>query len=92
MSKSPTGKTGQEHTEQTITDQKPEHQQPTFINARRRGFLQSAAVVSAGASVGAGAAVAGELTQAAEPTTESLKHRGYQETEHVREYYRKARS
>lgn len=81
MSKSPTN-----------TDKKSEGQKPTFINARRRGFLQSAAVVSAGASVSAGSAVASDLTEAVEPVMPKPVHRGYEETEHVREYYRKARS
>jgi len=64
--------------------------QPKFINSRRRGFLQSAAVVSAGAGVGVGTASADELPgiEVEEP---DKAHKGYEETDHVRDYYRKAR-
>lgn len=63
---------------------------PNFINARRRGFLQSAAVVSAGAGVGVGTAVA-DHEPVADVTESAAGHKGYEETDHVRDYYRKAR-
>jgi len=61
-----------------------------FIDARRRGFLQGAAI--AGGTVASGATLA--ATDGVEPVTanepEALSA-GYRETDHVREYYAKAR-
>ena len=64
--------------------------QPKFINSRRRGFLQSAAVVSAGASVGVATASTDEIPEIAVDDL-AKGHKGYEETDHVRDYYRKAR-
>lgn len=67
---------------------------PGFINARRRGFLQGAAV--AGGAVAGGAAVAGntlnesvDTLAVAEENTSGKK--GYERTEHVSRYYARAR-
>lgn len=62
----------------------------TFIDARRRGFLQGAAVAGGAAAVGP--AVAGPRIDEAERVTENAPvSSGYRETDHVREYYAKAR-
>lgn len=61
-----------------------------FIDAKRRGFLQ-------GATLAAGAAASGGTLAAApvpEPVSEAAGKPlsgGYRETDHVREYYAKAR-
>jgi len=57
----------------------------------RRSFLKGAAL--AGATLGAGAAVArtlGETPQPAAPA-DAGRRNGYRETEHIRAYYRSAR-
>ena len=65
---------------------------PTFINANRRGFLQGAAVASGAAATGmAAAAVASSdatVDSDVEVTTEA---KGYQLTDHIRKYYKRAR-
>lgn len=70
-----------------MTDKK----QPSFINAKRRGFLQGAAVASG--AVASGAAVAtSEITDIApEPEQPISKNKGYEVTDHVRKYYARAR-
>ena len=64
-----------------------------FIDAKRRGFLQSSLVAT-----GAAAAVASSATQAEtleltapETATARTEKAGYRETEQVRRYYRMAR-
>ena len=61
-----------------------------FIDARRRGFLQGAVV--AGGAAASGATLARESPEhdlPAEPAKPAGA--GYRETDHVREYYAKAR-
>lgn len=57
----------------------------------RRSFLKGAAL--AGATLGAGAAVARTPDQTPQPATpaDGGKPAGYRETEHIRAYYRSAR-
>jgi hypothetical protein len=65
---------------------------PKFINAKRRGFLQGAAV--AGAAVAGGAAIGSDaLTDAvpAQGSGELKVQKGYTRTEHVQKYYQRAR-
>lgn len=65
---------------------------PVFIDARRRGLLHGAAVAAVAGSTGAlagAASAAPAVPDPAEPTVEG--DRGYQLTDHVREYYAKAR-
>lgn len=64
--------------------------QPAYINANRRGFLQGAAVASGVAATGI--AVAAETID--EPSVESVapvNGKGYERTEHVNKYYQRAR-
>ncbi len=67
-----------------------------FIDTKRRGFLQGSALLTATAATG-GAAVANAAAKPAEllPVTDDIDPRsadaGYEETEKVREYYRRAR-
>ena len=70
-----------------MTDKK----QPSFINAKRRGFLQGAAVASG--AVASGAAVsAGEIAEIApEITQPENKNKGYEVTDHIKKYYARAR-
>jgi len=61
-----------------------------FIDANRRGFMQKSAVIG-GAAV-SGAAVTGVQADAGvTPEKASPASAGYQLTDKVREYYRKAR-
>lgn len=62
-----------------------------FIDARRRGFLKGGAAV-AGAGV-TGQSLANGLAEEPAPVRKTLapKSAGYRETEHVREYYARAR-
>ena len=61
-----------------------------FIDARRRGFLQGA--VLAGGAAASGATLADAGVERAEPGPEGpADASGYRLTEHVREYYAKAR-
>lgn len=63
---------------------------PTFINAKRRGFLQGAAV--AGGAAVSGAAISHEVLEVNEaPVVKTHKHKGYERTEHVNKYYSRAR-
>ena len=65
-------------------------EQPAFINAKRRGFLQGAAV--AGGVAASGVAVAETIdTPAIEPQPATDSGKGYQLTEHVKKYYQRAR-
>lgn len=61
-----------------------------FINASRRGFLQGAAI--AGGSAVAGAAVSGEFVAVDQaPAPDAPAQKGYERTEHVKRYYKRAR-
>ena len=62
-----------------------------FIDARRRGFLQGAVV--AGGAAASGVTLAHESPEHDLPATGPAKPTGsgYRETDHVREYYAKAR-
>lgn len=67
---------------------------PTFINAKRRGFLQGA-VVAGGVTATAvsTSAIATEQTAGiVEPQQKPQTHgKGYELTEHVKKYYKRAR-
>lgn len=65
--------------------------QPSFINAKRRGFLQGAAVASG--AVASGTVVAAtDVTEATPEIVETVsKNKGYEVTEHVKKYYARAR-
>ena len=63
---------------------------PAFIDGRRRGLLQGAAVALAGASGAAQAADPSPETGAGAPPV-AAPASGYRLTDHVREYYAKAR-
>lgn len=68
-------------------------EKPKFIDAKRRGFLQGAAVASGAAATGAVAAATGELdvTDAAPKVQPAANGKGYELTDHVKKYYEKAR-
>lgn len=73
-----------------MTDKK----KPGFINAKRRGFLQGAAVASG--AVAAGAATAGTVVSDAADAIDvagdqTSGKKGYERTEHVSRYYSRAR-
>lgn len=71
-----------------MTDKKT----PAFINAKRRGFLQGAAVASSAVASGAATAGAGEAIEAVEVVAEpTAGKKGYERTEHVSRYYSRAR-
>ena len=57
--------------------------------SQRRSFLKSAAV--AGTAVGAGAVTAESLADIVKEPSEPVAKKGYQESDHIREYYRLAR-
>ena len=61
-----------------------------FIDAKRRGFLQGAALATGAAASGATLAAATPVETAPE-TAEAPRSAGYRVTDHVREYYAKAR-
>ena len=63
---------------------------PTFIDARRRGFLQGA--VLAGGAAASGSALARQgADHAVVPESAEPAPSGYRETDHVRAYYAAAR-
>lgn len=63
-----------------------------YIDAKRRGFMQSSLLVTGAAAAAATAtAEAGVEMLETEVVPKPLKPAGYRETEMVREYYRKAR-
>ena len=70
-----------------MTDKK----QPSFINAKRRGFLQGAAVATGAVATGTAAAT-GDIAEL-ETDTEKVvtDHKGYEVTEHIKKYYARAR-
>ncbi len=64
--------------------------QPKYINAKRRGFLQGAAV--AGGAVASGAAVSGEsLDNTIDSEVPDQPQQGYRKSDHVKRYYARAR-
>ncbi len=73
-----------------MTDKK----KPGFINAKRRGFLQGAAVASGAVASGA-ASAASNVTDAVETIDTAAGNasgkKGYERTEHVSRYYSRAR-
>lgn len=69
-----------------MTDKK----QPKFINARRRGFLQGAAVAS-GAAITGGVSAGDLIEKPATVAETDTAHKRYELTEHVKKYYAKAR-
>jgi hypothetical protein len=70
-----------------MTDKK----EPNFINAKRRGFLQGAAV--AGGAVASGAAVSSEVLEIeVAPLQPENGHKGYENNEYRKRYYARARS
>lgn len=70
-----------------MTDKK----EPNFINAKRRGFLQGAAVASG--AVASGAAVSAEILEPVADVVQSPKgHKGYEVNEYRQRYYARARN
>ena len=69
----------------------PEKTGPAFINANRRGFLQGAAVASGAAATGVATAVASSETTPDSVVVESTEAKGYQLTDHIKKYYKRAR-
>ncbi|MGQ7845099.1 twin-arginine translocation signal domain-containing protein [Granulosicoccus sp. 3-233] len=72
-----------------MTDEK----KPGFINARRRGFLQGAAVASGAVASGAASAASniGDVVEASDVVDTASGKKGYERTEHVNRYYSRAR-
>lgn len=65
-----------------------------YINAKRRGFIQSSILATGAVAAGTATVEAGtELltTEPVAPEVEIKEHLGYRETEQVRKYYSKAR-
>ena len=62
----------------------------TFIDAKRRGFLQGATLAGAAAATGVG--VAAPLPEPVVDGVEPKRDAGYRETDHVRAYYAAARN
>ena len=64
-----------------------------YIDAKRRGFIQGSAVLTATAATGAASmATAATESEVVEPVAETTEgHAGYKETDRVRQYYLKAR-
>lgn len=70
-----------------MTDKK----EPSFINAKRRGFLQGAAVASG--AVASGAAVSAEVLEPVVDVVQPLKgNKGYEDNEYRQRYYARARN
>lgn len=70
-----------------MTDKK----EPNFINAKRRGFLQGAAVASG--TVASGVAVSSEVFEAETVLLQPEKgHKGYEDNEYRKRYYARARN
>jgi hypothetical protein len=70
-----------------MTDKK----EPGFINAKRRGFLQGAAVASG--AVASGAAVSSEVFEVEVDVQQAEKgDKGYEDNEYIKRYYARARS
>jgi len=62
-----------------------------FIDARRRGFLQGAVIAGGAAASGAALAHHDGTGEHAEAIDAAAAPAGYRESDHVREYYAKAR-
>lgn len=74
-----------------MTDkQEDEKQKTAFINAKRRGFLQGAAVASGAVATGA-AVAATDAADSVEIAEAQVKASGYQVTDHIKKYYKRAR-
>lgn len=70
------------------THKKPSEQK--FINANRRGFLQGAAI--AGGAAASGVVAAADVADVSSGTSELPSNgKGYEETDHVKKYYQRAR-
>jgi hypothetical protein len=70
-----------------MTDKK----EPNFINAKRRGFLQGAAV--AGGTVASGVAVSSENFEVELEALQPEKgHKGYEANDYIKRYYARNRS
>ena len=70
-----------------MTDKK----EPDFINAKRRGFLQGAAV--AGGTAASGVAVSSEVFEVEADAVQPVKaHKGYERNEYIKRYYERARN
>lgn len=63
----------------------------SFINANRRGFLQGAAVASGAAATGVATTVAGSDVSVDDADNAVAESKGYELTDHIREYYKRAR-
>ncbi|MFK7995489.1 MAG: twin-arginine translocation signal domain-containing protein [Granulosicoccus sp.] len=63
---------------------------PAFINANRRGFLQGAAVAGGVAATGV-AAAADSVDVPVDQMAKTVEGKGYELTDHVRKYYKRAR-
>ncbi len=63
-----------------------------YIDAKRRGFIQSSVLVTGAAAAGT-ASVKASAAELATPDleAETKQHLGYRETDNVRKYYQKAR-
>ncbi len=68
---------------------KVENMERPESDAERRSFLKGAAITTA--AVGSGAFASNTLASETEATKSAPTKLGYQETEHVKEYYRLAR-
>ena len=68
-------------------------EKPKFIDAKRRGFLQGAAVAGGVAATGAAAAASDVIANAGDSSAPETiaKGKGYELTDHVKKYYAKAR-
>lgn len=64
---------------------------PAFINANRRGFLQGAAVASGAAATGVATTVASSEVAVDTPIDVKADAKGYELTDHIRKYYKRAR-
>ena len=65
---------------------------PKFINAKRRGFLQGAAVATGAAAGGVAVAASSIAEDDSQPAIEPVAdNKGYELTDHVKKYYRRAR-
>ncbi|MFK8082431.1 MAG: twin-arginine translocation signal domain-containing protein [Granulosicoccus sp.] len=63
---------------------------PAFINANRRGFMQGAALASGVAATGVTVAADSPEVQA-DQAGQPVNGKGYELTDHIRKYYKRAR-
>ena len=68
-------------------------EKPKFIDAKRRGFLQGAAVAGGVAATGGAAAASDVIENAGDSSAPEtvVNGKGYELTDHVKKYYAKAR-